>query len=83
MTPELEREGLARDLVRLVQQARRDAGLAVSDRIALTISAGPDWLEALRVHETLVSTETLALRVIGVLSTTDSPLVEVQRVERP
>ena len=83
MTPELEREGLARDLVRLVQQARRDAGLAVSDRIALTISAGPDWLEALRVHEALVSSETLALRVIGVVSAADSPLVEVQRVERP
>ena len=37
VTPELEAEGLARDLVRAVQQARRDAGLDVSDRIALTI----------------------------------------------
>ncbi len=42
VTPELASEGLARDLVRAVQQARRDAGLDVSDRIALTIggSAG-------------------------------------------
>ena len=37
VTPELESEGLARDLVRLVQQARRDAGLDVSDRIAVTV----------------------------------------------
>ena len=37
VTPELAAEGLARDLVRAVQQARRDAGLDVSDRIALTI----------------------------------------------
>ena len=41
VTPELAAEGLARDLVRAVQQARRDAGLDVSDRIALTIG-GPD-----------------------------------------
>ena len=38
VTPELAAEGLARDLVRAVQQARRDAGLDVSDRISLTIS---------------------------------------------
>ena len=37
VTPELAAEGLARDLVRAVQQARRDAGLDVSDRIALTV----------------------------------------------
>ena len=41
LTPELEAEGVARDLVRLVQQARRDAGLHVSDRIALRRSACP------------------------------------------
>ena len=39
VTPELAREGLARDLVRVVQQARRDEGLDVSDRIALTLDA--------------------------------------------
>ena len=37
ITPELEAEGVTRDLVRLVQQARRDAGLQVSDRITLTL----------------------------------------------
>ena len=38
VTPELEQEGRARDLIRLVQQARRDADLAVTDRIELTIT---------------------------------------------
>ena len=42
VTPSWRREGLARDVVRLVQQARRDAGLAVSDRIALTLELPGD-----------------------------------------
>ena len=46
VTPELEQEGRARDLVRLVQQARRDADLAVTDRIELTITADADWVDA-------------------------------------
>ena len=63
VTPELEAEGAARDLVRAVQQARKDAGLQVSDRIALTI-AGPDaTLAAARTHESLIAEETLASSV--------------------
>jgi isoleucyl-tRNA synthetase len=37
ITPELEAEGRARDLVRMIQQSRKDAGLDVSDRIALNV----------------------------------------------
>ncbi len=60
VTPELAAEGLARDLVRAVQQARRDAGLDVSDRIALRVGGSPALQEAARAHEPLVSGETLA-----------------------
>ena len=63
VTPELEAEGVARDLVRSVQQARREAGLDVSDRIALTVSGPDDVLAAVRTHEQLVAGETLATSV--------------------
>src|SRR5207247_10714985 len=47
VTPELEAEGQARDLVRAVQQARRDAALHVSDRIRLTVRTTPELVGAL------------------------------------
>ncbi len=63
VTPELAAEGQARDLVRAVQQARRDAGLDVSDRIALHVTGPADVLAAARTHEVLVTGETLATSV--------------------
>jgi len=63
VTPELAAEGLARDLVRTVQQARREAGLDVSDRIALTVTGPADMVDAARTHEALVARETLATSV--------------------
>jgi len=60
VTPELAQEGLARDLVRAVQQARKDAGLEVSDRIALTIGGSAEVVAAARAHEQLITAETLA-----------------------
>ena len=60
VTPELAAEGLARDLVRAVQQARRAADLDVSDRIALTISGSAAVQDAARHHEALIAGETLA-----------------------
>jgi isoleucyl-tRNA synthetase len=63
VTPELEAEGLARDLVRAIQQVRRDLHLDVSDRIRLTIDAPENVLAAARAHEKLIRSETLALEV--------------------
>jgi isoleucyl-tRNA synthetase len=60
VTDELELEGRARDLVRLVQQARRDAGLDVSDRIELSIEATAPWIAAVDAHRDLIAGETLA-----------------------
>jgi isoleucyl-tRNA synthetase len=63
VTPELEAEGLARDVVRAVQQARKDADLDVSDRIATTLTAAKDVLDAVKSHEDLVKNETLTLEI--------------------
>jgi isoleucyl-tRNA synthetase len=60
VTPELAAEGLARDLIRVVQQARRDAGLDVSDRITLVVQASPAVTEAVAAHREFVAAETLA-----------------------
>jgi isoleucyl-tRNA synthetase len=69
ITPELESEGIARDVVRVVQQARRDAGLDVSDRIALSIAAPERVRTAVHTYESFVAYETLAVS----LRLTDSP----------
>jgi isoleucyl-tRNA synthetase len=63
VTPELAAEGLARDVIRVVQQARREAGLDVSDRITLTIEASEEVTAAVRAHQEFVASETLAASV--------------------
>ncbi|TDP92468.1 isoleucyl-tRNA synthetase [Leucobacter luti] len=59
-TPELEAEGVARDAIRAVQEARKHAGLEVSDRIVLALNADPMHVEALQTHSALIAAETLA-----------------------
>jgi isoleucyl-tRNA synthetase len=60
---ELRREGLAREIVRAVQEARKNAGLEVSDRISLSLGGDDELLDAARAHEAYVSGETLATSV--------------------
>jgi isoleucyl-tRNA synthetase len=76
---ELEVEGRARDLVRLVQQARREADLDVSDRIELTISASEPWIVAIEAHRELIAAETLATSMVTerVVSDDAEPVITV------
>jgi isoleucyl-tRNA synthetase len=60
---ELRREGLAREIVHAVQNARKQAGLDVSDRISLTLGGDAELLAAAREHEAYVAGETLATSV--------------------
>src|SRR4051794_9517727 len=60
---ELHREGLAREVVRAVQETRKRAGLDVSDRIALSRGGDEALLTAAREHEPYIADEVLAERV--------------------
>jgi isoleucyl-tRNA synthetase len=61
ITPELRRAGLARDAIRLIQEARKSSGLDVADRIALRWrSDDEDVARALTEHQALIADEVLA-----------------------
>jgi isoleucyl-tRNA synthetase len=60
LTDELVNEGFAREIVRSVQDARKQAGLEVSDRITLGISGSDAVEKALEKHRDYVMNETLA-----------------------
>ncbi|MCW2537212.1 MAG: ileS [Modestobacter sp.] len=63
LTPELERAGLVREVVRLVQDARKSGGLAVSDRIELWWTGDGALAQALTEHAGQLSGEVLATTV--------------------
>jgi isoleucyl-tRNA synthetase len=63
LTPELELEGLAREVVSRVQRLRRDSGLDVADRIQLGVATGGRLAAAVARHRDYVTGETLALRL--------------------
>jgi len=79
VTPDLEQEGRARDLIRLIQQARRDADLAVTDRIAVILRADPQWANAAVTHRELIAGETLAVDLDVDDSGSDTPEVSIER----
>lgn len=61
ITEELRQAGLARDAIRLIQEARKNSGLDVADRIALRwTSTDPAVIAALSEHSDLIADEVLA-----------------------
>ncbi|MGZ8582036.1 MAG: class I tRNA ligase family protein, partial [Actinomycetota bacterium] len=64
LTDELRREGVARELIRAIQEARKAAGLQVTDRIQLGVEAGLVVTDALTAHRDTVAGETLAVDLI-------------------
>lgn len=62
-TPELEREGVALDIIRMAQSARRAADLVPSEYISLTISGTPDVASAIEENRSLVMKKTRATKL--------------------
>ncbi len=60
---ELRREGLAREIVHAVQNARKEAGLEITDRIALSLGGDEELLAAAKEHQPYISGEVLATSV--------------------
>ncbi len=74
LTPELEAEGLARDIIRAIQDTRKAAGLDVSDRISLTVfGSNAADIAALTAFADTITGETLA--VTSRFETADDPLL--------
>jgi isoleucyl-tRNA synthetase len=65
ITPTLRREGIARDLVRRINSMRKDAGLALEDRIELAYVAEALVDEAIQEFSDYISQETLAVSLIS------------------
>jgi isoleucyl-tRNA synthetase len=61
VTPELAAEGLARDVIRAVQQARKDQDLVVTDRIRVDLDAPERIVDAVRTHAATVAQAVLAV----------------------
>jgi isoleucyl-tRNA synthetase len=75
VTQELEEEGLARDFVRAIQQARKEADLHVSDNIDLHIETGASLGDVLKKYKSFISDQTLA-RDITINRSALVPLVQ-------
>ncbi len=65
VTDELAAEGLVNDLVRAVQQTRREAGLHIADRIALSLAGPEELLRAVDSHRDRLMAQTLAVSLTG------------------
>ena len=80
VTPELTVEGLARDVIRAIQQARKEAGLEVSDRIAVQLAGDADLVAAVETHHDLITGETLADSILATRTVRAEPAVSVVKV---
>jgi isoleucyl-tRNA synthetase len=63
ITEELEKEGLARDIVRRIQNQRKDAGFEISDQIETYYEAGVELAEVFNIHGDYIATETLSTAI--------------------
>jgi isoleucyl-tRNA synthetase len=76
LSPALEREGLAREFVRRVQELRKTADLRISDRITVFYTATPKLADAVKQHAEYIAAETLALELRAGPAPKEAPTAE-------
>jgi isoleucyl-tRNA synthetase len=63
LTPELRNEGLSREFVRRVQEARKQAGFEISDRVRIYYTASENLTKAVEEFKDYIMIETLAVEI--------------------
>jgi hypothetical protein len=63
ITPELRAEGLAREVVRRIQDLRKSAGFDIADRVTTTYSASADLADAIEKYQDYIRAETLSVEL--------------------
>lgn len=81
VTPELEAEGVARDVIRVIQAARRDSGLSVGQRAKVVVRAEQAVVDAVEAHRELVAGETLAVELATEAADVESPSATVEAAD--
>ena len=76
LTPELIKEGLAREFIRRVQQARKLADYDIADCIHLFVDATPGLSAAIQTHQEYIMGETLSLALDFVLAPDPTPRIQ-------
>ncbi len=79
---ELQDEGLARDLIRLVQESRKKAGFHVSDHIRLELELTPELQTVVQKHQELISEQTLSNQVDYKIGSAQHYLAEAELNEK-
>jgi isoleucyl-tRNA synthetase len=80
VTPELAREGLAREFVHYVQQARKTEGLDYADRIRVVYTSDAETKAAVDANEEWIKGETLAVSMQGTVGGGSETSIQIEKV---
>ncbi len=81
ITPELKKEGIARELINRIQNIRKDSGLSVTDKIEITFEDNKIIKEAVSVNETYIKNETLTETIVFATEIIDGTAIIFDDIE--